>query len=231
MEQHRKKMPATNETRNLADERLTEGVLARFEDSKSPRYREIMQSLVKHLHAFVGEVKLTEEEWFEGMDFLTRTGQISNDDRQEFILLSDVLGVSNLIIGINNRKPAAATESTVLGPFFVEGSPHFTNGDDIANGAPGEPCYMQGRVLSVSGEPIPNARIEVWQADDEGRYDVQYDDLDEARVVVTSTPTMRGATAFGRSGLRRTRSRTTGRWGSYWARRTAARCARRTSTS
>jgi hydroxyquinol 1,2-dioxygenase len=180
MEQHRKRMPATNGTRNLADERLTEEVLARFEDSKSPRYREIMQSLVKHLHAFVGEVKPTKEEWFEGIDFLTRTGQISND-RQEFILLSDVLGVSMLMIGINNRKPAAATESTVFGPFFVKGSPHFTNGDDIANGAPGEPCFMQGRVLSVSGEPIPNARIEVWQADDEGCYDVQYDDLDEAR--------------------------------------------------
>jgi hydroxyquinol 1,2-dioxygenase len=140
-----------------------------------------MQSLVKHLHAFVREVELTEEEWSRGIDFLTRTGQISDDERQEFILLSDVLGVSMLVVGINNRKPPEATESTVFGPFFIEGSPRFENGDDIANGAPGEPCFMQGRVLSVTGEPIPDTHIEVWQADEEGYYDVQYHDLSEAR--------------------------------------------------
>lgn len=177
----REKRPASSGTRNLADERLTEEALARFEDSKSPRFQEIMQSLVKHLHAFVSEVQLTEEEWSKGIDFLTRTGHITDENRQEFILLSDVLGVSMLLVGINNRKPAEATESTVFGPFFVEGSPRYNNGDDIANGAPGEPCFMQGRVLSVTGEPIPDAHIEVWQADDEGFYDVQYDDLDEAR--------------------------------------------------
>lgn len=181
MEDQRKEERTTNETRDLADERLTEEVLARFENSKSPRFQEIMQSLVKHLHAFVREVELTEEEWSRGIDFLTRTGQISDDERQEFILLSDVLGVSMLVVGINNRKPPEATESTVFGPFFVEGSPRFENGDDIANGAPGEPCFMQGRVLSVTGEPIPDAHIEVWQADEEGYYDVQYDDLSEAR--------------------------------------------------
>ena len=177
----RKEKPTTNGTRDLADERLTEEVLARFKDCKSERLREIMQSLVKHLHAFVSEVKLTEEEWSRGIDFLTRTGHITNENRQEFILLSDVLGVSMLIVGINNRKPPETTESTVFGPFFVEDSPRFENGDDIANGAPGEPCFIQGRVLSVTGEPIPEARIEVWQADEEGFYDVQYDDLSEAR--------------------------------------------------
>lgn len=177
----RKEQPAANGQRDLADEKLTEEVLARFENSKSERYGEIMQSLVKHLHAFVSEVELTEEEWFEGIDFLTRTGQISDDKRQEFILLSDVLGISMLLVGINNKKPAEATESTVFGPFFVEGSPSFTNGDDLANGAPGEPCFMQGWVLSVAGDPIPKALIEVWQADEEGFYDVQYDGLEEAR--------------------------------------------------
>jgi hydroxyquinol 1,2-dioxygenase len=180
MEQ-RKEGPATSETRNLADEDLTRAVLASFGECKSERFREVVQSLVKHLHAFVSEVGLTDEEWSRGIDFLTRTGHITDDERQEFILLSDVLGVSMLVVGINNRKPPKATESTVFGPFFVEGSPRFENGDDIANGAPGEPCLMQGRVLSVEGEPIPNARIEVWQADEEGYYDVQYDDLDEAR--------------------------------------------------
>ncbi len=176
-----KEEPTTNGPRDLADEKLTEEVLERFENSKSERYRKIMQSLVKHLHAFVSEVELTEEEWFKGIDFLTRTGHITDDNRQEFILLSDVLGVSMLMIGINNKKPAEATESTVFGPFFVEGSPRFENGDDIANGAPGEPCLMQGRVLSATGEPIPEALIEVWQADEEGYYDVQYGDLAQAR--------------------------------------------------
>lgn len=181
MEDERKEEPTTNGMRDLVDERLTEEVIARFENSKSPRYKEIMQSLVKHLHAFVSEVELTEEEWFAGIDFLTRTGHITDENRQEFILLSDVLGASMLLVGINNQKPDAATEATVFGPFFVEGSPRFTNGDDIANGAPGEPCFMQGRVLSAAGEPVPDALIEVWQSDEEGYYDVQYDDLSETR--------------------------------------------------
>lgn len=172
---------ATNGTRNLADEKLTRTVLESFEGAGSGRFKEVAQSLVKHLHAFASEVKLTEEEWFEGIDFLTRAGHITDDNRQEFILLSDVLGVSMLVVGLNNRKPEEATDSTVFGPFFVEGSPRYENGDDIANGAPGEPCLMRGRVLSVAGEPIPQARIEVWQADDEGFYDVQYDGLSEAR--------------------------------------------------
>jgi hydroxyquinol 1,2-dioxygenase len=188
------------ETRNLADEDLTRAVLASFEGAPSERFREVVQSLVKHLHAFVSEVELTEEEWFKGIDFLTRVGHITDDNRQEFILLSDVLGVSMLVVGINHPRatgatepgeavevvggddrPTGSTEATVFGPFFVEDSPRYENGDDIANGAPGEPCFMQGRVLSVTGEPIPEAHIEVWQADDEGFYDVQYDDLSEAR--------------------------------------------------
>jgi hydroxyquinol 1,2-dioxygenase len=140
-----------------------------------------MRSLVTHLHAFASDVQLTEEEWYAGIEFLTRAGHITDDTRQEFVLCSDVLGLSMLVIGINNRRPPGATESTVFGPFFVEGSPRFDNGDDIANGAPGQPCLMRGHVLSVDGEPIPGARIEVWQADDEGFYDVQYDDLDHAR--------------------------------------------------
>jgi len=180
VDQHKEK-PMANGTRNLADEDLTRAVLASFEDSTSERFRQVVQSLVRHLHAFVKEVGLTEEEWFRGIDFLTRTGHITDDKRQEFILLSDVLGVSMQVIQINNQKPAEATASTVFGPFFVEGSPRFVNGDDIANGAPGEPCFMQGRVLSITGEPIADAHIEVWQADDKGFYDVQYKELAQAR--------------------------------------------------
>jgi hydroxyquinol 1,2-dioxygenase len=168
-------------THDLADDQLTQAVLASFEQSADDRFRTVIQSLVKHLHAFVREVELTEEEWSRGIDFLTRTGRITTDQRQEFILLSDVLGVSMLTIGVNNRRPAGATGSTVFGPFFVEGSPRFEPGDDIAAGAPGEPCLVQGHVLSLEGEPVAGARIEVWQADDEGLYDVQRAELDHPR--------------------------------------------------
>jgi len=166
--------PLVPGTRNLADEDLTQAVLATFSTSSSERFQAVLQSLVRHLHAFVKEVGLTEEEWFKGIDYLTRTGHITDDKRQEFILLSDVLGVSMLVIGLNNQKPAGATASTVFGPFFFEGSPRFENGDDIANGAAGEPCYIQGRVLSLAGDPLAGAHIEIWQADDDGFYDVQY---------------------------------------------------------
>jgi hydroxyquinol 1,2-dioxygenase len=165
--------------RNLADTDLTEAVVASFDGSE--RFNEIAESLVRHLHAFASEVRLTEDEWFQGIDFLTRVGHITDDKRQEFILLSDVLGLSMLVVGINNRRPPEATESTVFGPFFIEGSPGFENGDDLGAGAPGEPCLVEGRVVDVDGEPVPGALIEVWQADEAGFYDVQYEDLDAPR--------------------------------------------------
>jgi len=166
---------------NLADEELTEAVRASFENAESERVRELLDALVRHVHAFVRETGLTEEEWLAGIDFLTRAGHITDDKRQEFVLLSDVLGVSMLVIGMNNRKPAEATEATVFGPFFVPGSPRYENGDDLGNGAPGEPCLVRGRVSSTDGEPIGGARIDVWQADEDGLYDVQYADLAESR--------------------------------------------------
>ncbi|HEY7413836.1 MAG TPA: intradiol ring-cleavage dioxygenase [Ktedonobacteraceae bacterium] len=176
-----KEKSVVHKTRNLADEDLTQAVLATFECSKSKRFQQVMQSLVRHLHTFVKEVGLTEEEWFKAIDFLTRTGHITDDKRQEFVLLSDVLGVSMQVIEVNNKKSAAATASTVFGPFFVEGSPHFSNGDDIANGAPGEPCFMCGRILSITGKPLANAHIEIWQADEAGFYDVQYKESPRVR--------------------------------------------------
>jgi hydroxyquinol 1,2-dioxygenase len=160
---------------DLRDEILTEAVVASFEGSERERYRRLMQSLVRHLHAFIAEVGLTEQEWAGGIDFLTRTGHITDERRQEFILLSDVLGASMLVIGINHEAGTRATESTVFGPFFVQGSPRIENGDDIARGAPGRPCFMQGRILSAAGDPIAGARLEVWLADERGLYDVQYD--------------------------------------------------------
>lgn len=172
---------ATDSRRNLSGDALTQAALASFGQCDSPRFQQVAQSLVKHLHAFIQEVALTEEEWAQGIDFLTRVGHITTEQRQEFILLSDVLGASMLVIGVNHPQSLDVTESTVFGPFFVNHSPLYQNGDDIANGAPGEPCYMSGVVRSLSGEPIPQARLDVWQADEDGRYDVQYEELPAAR--------------------------------------------------
>src|SRR4051812_12121758 len=133
----------------------------------------VMTSLVHHLHNFAREVHLTEDEWFAGIRFLTESGHITDDQRQEFILLSDVLGLSMLVTAQNNAKPAGATEATVLGPFFVAGAPHVENGADISNGAKGAPSIVRGRVLSLDGSPIAGATIDVWQSDEDGFYDVQ----------------------------------------------------------
>jgi hydroxyquinol 1,2-dioxygenase len=141
----------------------------------------VLNSLVRHLHAFIADVGLTEDEWVSAIEFLTETGRITDERRQEFILLSDVLGASMLVIALNHRVPSRATESTVIGPFFVEDAPRHENGDDLAKGAAGEPCVVTGRVVATNDEPIAGARIDVWQADDAGMYDVQYDDLPEAR--------------------------------------------------
>ncbi len=170
-----RRQPTNDQSYDL-NEDLTQAVLATFAGSRSERFQHVMRSLVRHLHDFIKDVELTEDEWFKAIDYLTRTGHITDDKRQEFVLLSDVLGVSMLVIDINNRQYTEATASTVFGPFFVEGSPPYVNGDNIANGASGEPCFMRGKVLSNSGEPLPNAHIEIWQADDNGFYDVQQKD-------------------------------------------------------
>lgn len=135
-----------------------------------------MRSLTRHLHSFIRDVRLTEEEWKQAIRFLTDTGHITDDRRQEFILLSDVLGASMQTIAVNNEAYGDATEATVFGPFFAEDAPVIPHGGDIAGGASGEPCWVEGGVRSTDGRPIPGARIEVWEADDAGYYDVQYDD-------------------------------------------------------
>jgi len=165
--------------RNLNQDTITQAVLARFAGTPDARLKELMTSLVQHLHAFAREVKLTEAEWLAGIHFLTATGQKCDDKRQEFILLSDTLGLSMLTVAMNNDKPQGCTEATVFGPFHVEEAPHFENGADVANGAVGEPCVVRGRVLGLGGEAVAGAEIEVWQADAEGNYDVQYADLDK----------------------------------------------------
>ena len=160
--------------RNIDERTITEAVIARHAQAPDPRLREIMTGLVKHLLDVAREVKLTEAEWFEGIRFLTATGQMCDQRRQEFILLSDVLGLSMLVTAQNHAKPAGCTEATVFGPFHVEGAPHYEHGADVANGAPGEPCYVRGSVRALDGAPIAGAEIQVWQADAAGFYDVQY---------------------------------------------------------
>jgi hydroxyquinol 1,2-dioxygenase len=159
--------------RNLTQDNITQAVIARFAETPDARLKEIMTSLVQHLHSFAREVKLTEQEWFQGIEFLTRVGHITDDRRQEFILLSDTLGLSMLTVAMNNDKPAGCTESTVFGPFYVEDAPSFELGQDVANGAPGIPCTVRGTVRGLDGQPVPGAELQVWQADAEGKYDVQ----------------------------------------------------------
>jgi len=154
---------------------LVERVVASFDGCGSPRLRELMVGLTRHLHAFIREVRLSEEEWGAAIDFLTRAGHITNDVRQEFVLLSDALGASMQTINVNNASYRNATEATVFGPFFVEDATHVELGGDLAFGAPGEPCWVEGRVTDTDGRPLAGARIEVWEADADGLYDVQYD--------------------------------------------------------
>lgn len=158
------------------EQELTDRVVASFDQAPDPRTREVMRALVRHLHAFVREVRLTEVEWGVAIEYLTAAGQISNDKRQELILFSDVLGVSMQTIAVNNEAYGDATEATVFGPFFVQDAPLIPIGGDIAGGAPGQPCWVEGSVRDTDGNSIAGARIEVWEADEDGFYDVQYSD-------------------------------------------------------
>jgi catechol 1,2-dioxygenase len=157
----------------FSEERSEHVVAASFANTPDPRLQQVVTSLVRHLHAFVKDVELTESEWAVAIDFLTRTGQMCDDVRQEFILLSDVLGISMLVETINHRSGGSATESTVLGPFHVVDSPPRDLGDTIALDGKGTLCLVSGRVAGPDGEPLVGALVDVWQANDDGYYDVQ----------------------------------------------------------
>lgn len=157
----------------FSEDQSAEVVNARMDAAAPERLREVMGSLVSHLHAFIKDVALTEEEWETAIAFLTETGQISSDTRQEFILLSDVLGVSMLVDAINNRKASGATPSTVFGPFHVKGVPEREMGAVISLDGKGAPCLYEGRVLDINGDPIENALVDVWSDNADGFYDVQ----------------------------------------------------------
>lgn len=158
------------------EQQLVDTVVASFSKAEDQRLKQLMQSLTRHLHNFLREVRLTEEEWNAAIEFLTAAGHITDDKRQEFVLLSDVFGASMQTIAMNNQSYKEATEATVFGPFFVADAPEIPIGGDIAGGANGQPCWVEGTVTDTEGRPVPGARIEVWEADEDGFYDVQYAD-------------------------------------------------------
>lgn len=182
--------------RNITEHNITEAVIGQLAQCENPRLKEIVTLLIKHMHGFVREARLTELEWMQGIEFLTATGQKCDDKRQEFILLSDTLGVSMLTVALNNAKPAGATESTVFGPFHVQGAPELALGADISGGAPGEPLFVQATVKGLNGEPVANALVDVWQADEDGFYDVQYQDSDRLRARAVLRSDMQGRVYF-----------------------------------
>lgn len=168
--------PSVSADQACVEAELTRNVLRSFETCPDPRLKQIMQALVQNLHAFIRDVRLTEPEWNKAIEFLTAAGHITDDKRQEFILLSDVLGASMQTINVNNEAYENATEATVFGPFFLDDAPQIPLGGDITGGAAGQPCWVEGTVKDTEGNPVSRARIEVWEADEDGFYDVQYAD-------------------------------------------------------
>lgn len=163
-------------------EDVTERAVRRWASAHSPRMAELMTALVRHLHAYAREVRLTEGEWVAVMEWLAATGRTCDDKRQEFILASDVVGLSMLVVELNNRFAAHATPATVLGPFYIDGSPPAAFGHDMAEGVPGTPLFITGTVTDTTGKPVPGAILDVWQADGDGAYESQLAEVDEARL-------------------------------------------------
>src|SRR3954471_23817549 len=161
---------------------ISRAAVESFAGCSDDRLRTVLQSLVRHLHAFAAEVGLTEAEWSKGIEALTESGRITNDRRQEFILWSDALGLSMLVDAIAHPKPDGATESTVLGPFWVDGSPSRDYGEAIFESAVGEPTWVHGRVLGVDGTPAQGALLDVWQNDANELYGVQEEDAPDAHL-------------------------------------------------
>ena len=158
---------------NNTEEQITQNVLDSMAHTPELRLKKVMDSLTSHLHAFLREVELTQEEWAVGIQFLTKTGHMCNEKRQEFILLSDITGVTMLVDAINHRSPDGATESTIFGPFYLEGAPELPTGATMSQDGRGEPVVVTGRVLSTNGTPIPHALLDVWETDENGLYEQQ----------------------------------------------------------
>ncbi len=166
----------------VTEDNITDLAEERWATAHDPRTRELLTALVRHLHAFAREVRLTEAEWMAGIQWLKATGQISDEKREEFILTSDVLGLSMLVVQMNNAFDEQATPATVLGPFHIDGSPELGYAEDMSQGLPGLPLYVSGVVRGLDGAPVGGAVLDVWQADEEGAYEAQVADVDEARL-------------------------------------------------
>jgi catechol 1,2-dioxygenase len=172
---HRRVYCYPSPMKSITVDNVTEVVVGSMSKDMTPRAREVMTALVTHLHAFAREVKLTHEDWLVGIDYMTRTGKMTDDKRNEFILVSDVLGLESLCDAISHDAKGKETESAVLGPFFREGGPHKKRGESIATRGEtdGPSCLLHGRVTDVEGKPIANARINVWETGPEGLYEQQ----------------------------------------------------------
>ena len=157
----------------FTEENSIEVVTRQNEGAVDARLKEVMEVITRKLHEAVKEIEPTQDEWFKAIMFLTDTGHMCNEWRQEYILLSDVLGVSMLVDAINSRRPRGASPNTVLGPFHIDGAPEYEMGTNICLDQKGEDMVVRGRILDTDGSPIEGARIDVWQANDEGFYDVQ----------------------------------------------------------
>jgi hydroxyquinol 1,2-dioxygenase len=166
----------------VTEDNITDLAAQRWGTAHDPRTAELMTALVRHLHDFAREVRLTEAEWMAAIQWLNRTGQISNEKREEFILTSDVLGLSMLVVQMNHRFDPRATPATVLGPFHIEGSPELGYGDDMSQGLAGMPLVLHGTVTDLDGAPVAGAVLDLWQADNDGLYESQHADVDEARL-------------------------------------------------
>lgn len=158
---------------NNTEEQITRNVLESMAQAANPRLKTVAASLIRHLHAFIREVEPGEKEWLAAIQFLTRAGQMCDEKRQEFILLSDVLGVTMLVDAINHRSPGAATESTIFGPFYRVGAQELPAGATISQDNRGEPVVVTGYVRSTDGTPIPNALLDIWETNENGLYDQQ----------------------------------------------------------
>jgi hydroxyquinol 1,2-dioxygenase len=165
----------------VTEDNITDLAVERWATAKDPRLAQIMTALVRHLHDFAREVRLSEAEWMAAIQWLNRTGQISDEKRQEFILASDVLGLSMLVVQMNHRLDPDATPNTVLGPFHIDGSPPLAFGADMSDGIAGTPLFVHGTVRDLSGAPVGGAVLDVWQADGDGMYEAQLP-VDEARL-------------------------------------------------
>jgi len=159
--------------REFDEKSITQAVIARMAECDDPRFKQVMTSLITHLHDFVRDVKLTEAEWINALLFLTEVGKTCTPKRQEFILLSDTLGVSILVITLNHPGKGGTTESTVLGPYYWEGAPELPAGADLAVDVKGDPTWYSGRVLDEDGKPVAGAVLDIWSGDGEGTYDMQ----------------------------------------------------------